>query len=142
MNRTANMALAGIAASMLAACASAPLSFIDASRRNPLPEDHYPVRIVSVDGSLQFDDAVQVEPGPRWIVAQALDGKSARGSEQKSFAFKVAPCTRYFFGAARTSRLSADWQLVVEGKEPVAGCNPEEEAKKSDKKPESATKAS
>jgi len=43
---------------------------------------------------------------------------------------KVEPCTSYYYGARRATPMDADWSLVLDRKEPVAGCNPEDELKK------------
>ncbi|MBI3716938.1 MAG: hypothetical protein HY255_13180, partial [Betaproteobacteria bacterium] len=95
-----------------------------------LPTNHYPIRIVSVDGDIQFRNPVQLAPGPHSLVLEAAPGDGARGTTQRSFAFKVEPCARYFLAAARSSPVAADWKLVVVSRERVAGCIDEEELKK------------
>jgi hypothetical protein len=128
--RARRFAAAGVALALVAACGTAPLSSLDGRPPHVLPPEHYPVHILSVDGMLQFNQPIQVAPGPRFIVAEALGGRSARGALQKSFVFKVEPCTHYYFAAARKSPMDADWDLVVQHRDPVAGCNPEDEVKK------------
>ena len=126
-------AVSGLAAGLaciVSGCGSAPLSFLDGRPPNLLPAIQYPVRIVSVDGGLEFRNPVQVAPGPRYLVIEAAPAHSARGTTQRSFVFPVAPCTRYYLAAVRNSPMDAGWDLVVQQKEAVAGCNADEELKK------------
>jgi hypothetical protein len=127
MGAVASLALLTAA---LAACGTAPLSVLDGRPPHLLPPEHYPVHIVSIDGQIEFHQPVQVAPDAHYLVAQAVGGKSARGNLQKSFVFRVAPCTRYYFAAARKSPMDADWDLVVQETEAVTGCNADEELKK------------
>lgn len=122
-----------VAVLVLAGCAAAPLSFVEGVPQTRADTSLYPVRVVSVDGSMNFggpEKRVQLAPGPRWLVLEAAQGQGARKVVQKAFAFKVEPCTHYFFAARRASPMDTDWSLVVERKEPVSGCNVEEELKK------------
>lgn len=104
------------------------------SRRGSLPPglltSYYPVRVVSVDGSIQFHNPVQVAQGSHWLVLEAAPSASARRTVQRSFVFATAPCTRYYLAASRESPVAAEWELVVALKETVSGCNAEEELKK------------
>src|SRR5205085_6153200 len=77
----------GLCASMaaLAGCASAPLSFVDGVPQTRTDPTLYPVRVVSVDGSIQFSSPgkpVQLSPGPRSLVFEAAPGQGARGPMQ------------------------------------------------------------
>jgi hypothetical protein len=96
-----------------------------------LPLNHYPVRVVSIDGSIQFKMPVQVAPGPHMLVLEAFPSNSAKAVVQRAYAFKVEPCTRYYFLAARESPMASAWELVVHSTERVSSCKPAEEAKKS-----------
>lgn len=121
----------GALAVALAGCAAAPLSQIDGHPFTRTDPHLYSVRIISVDGSINFGDkAVQVGPGPHTLMVAAAPGQTALGFVEKIFAFKVEPCTSYHFAARRESPMQSDWALVVESKDPVAGCNAEEEWKK------------
>lgn len=117
---------------VLAGCASAPLSFVEGVPQSRADSTLSPVRVVSVDGSIQFGGPgkpVQVSPGPRWMVFEAALGQGTR-TVQKSFLLKVEPCSRYFFAAKKKSPLDSDWSLIVDKKEAVVGCDVEEELKK------------
>ena len=118
---------------LLAGCASAPLSFVEGMPQTQADPSLYPVRVVSIDGSLQFSKSstpIQLSPGPRWMVLEAAPSQSARRVVQKAFVFKVEPCTRYVFAARRASPMDSDWSLVVDRTEPVSRCNVEEELQK------------
>lgn len=123
--------------SLLAACESAPLSFLDGRPKTATDPLLYPVRVVSVDGSIQFSNPVQVEPGPRWLVLEAAPSGSARGTTQQTFVMRVEPCTRYYLGARRTSSMEATWQVVIDDQERVAGCDAEAERRKATPRPSS-----
>jgi hypothetical protein len=116
---------------LLTGCAFAPLSFLEASPPvTMLPTDHYPVKVIAVDGSLQFHMPVQLAPGPHVVALEAFPSQSARRTIQRTYAIKIEPCTRYYLLAARTSPTAADWELVVHSTEKVSFCKPEEELKK------------
>lgn len=106
------------------------MSFLHGQPKTVTDVQLYPVRVVSVDGAMQFHSPVQVEPGPRLLVLEAAPSGSARRTEMQTFAMRVEPCTRYYLAARRTSPMAAGWQLVVDAKETVAGCDPEAELKK------------
>jgi hypothetical protein len=118
----------------LAGCSStAPLSLVEGVPWTRTDSNLYPVRVVSVDRDIQFnrpDEPIRLSPGPRWLVLEAAPGEGARRHVQKSFVLRVEPCTHYYLAARRTSPMQADWELVIDMKEPVAGCKPEEELKK------------
>ena len=123
-------ALLGSFLALLGGCATAPLSYLNGDLLDRSTLNRYPVRIVSVDGQIEFHNPVQVAPGQRWVVVEAAPGSGANLRTQQSFVLKVEPCTRYYLAADRRSPLASDWQLVVERTEPVGSCNPEEELKK------------
>lgn len=115
---------------LLAACSTAPLSFIEGvpfTRVDPTLE---PVQVVAIDGRLEGGHQASVGPGPRTVVLAAPPSRGMRLGTSKAFAVNVEPCTRYRVAARRSSPMSADWKLVVEGKEPVGGCDPAEEWRK------------
>jgi hypothetical protein len=117
----------------LAGCASAPLSFIVGEPQTRTDQNLFPVRVVSVDRQIYFgtpNQPVQIAPGPRSLVLEATGGSSAGGSAQRTYVLNVDPCTRYYLVAKRAGQMQFDWDLLVERKEPVAGCDPEEERKK------------
>ncbi len=121
------------AAASLTACTSAPLSFVEGVPLTRTDPTLYPVRVVSLDGIIQFSSADQplnVYPGSRSLVLAAAPGKSARGSTQKSYVLNVEPCSRYYLAAKRKSPMDSDWSLVLDHKEAVPGCTVESELKK------------
>ncbi len=75
--RAASQLLAWVALAALAACAAAPLSFVEGTPQTRADPTLDPVRVVSIDGSIQFSKAgtaIQVSPGPRWMVFEAEPG--------------------------------------------------------------------
>jgi hypothetical protein len=116
----------------LAGCAAPPKSYIEGRPLAQADFNLYPVRVVAIDGELYFDRpsaSLSVAPGVHSIVLAIAPGQGARGSTQKTFAFKVLPCTRYNLAGRRENAMSADWALVVDRMDPVSPCNPEEELK-------------
>lgn len=128
MSRTALAALA--VAFLAAACATAPLSFVDGHPFGHATLNRYPVRIVAVDGQTTFRQPVPVAPGPHTIIAEAAPGSGPNLQLQKAFVLNIEPCTHYHLAADRESPLLAEWTLVVESKDKVGACNPEEELKR------------
>ena len=113
-----------------AGCASAPLSLLVGEPKTKTELLLFPVKIVSVDGGIEFRNPVQVAPGPRWLVLEAGPSAGARTKVQKSFVLRVEPCTRYFLAARRASAVAAEWEVVIDAKEPVSGCDAEAEMRK------------
>lgn len=127
--------IAAAAAVVLAGCASGPLSFIEGVPLTRTDSSLYPVRIVAVDGSMHFDgpsEPVQLSPGPRHVVLEAAPSRSARKTVLKSFILQIEPCRRYYLAAQRQSSMDADWTLVEDRKEVVAGCDEAEELRKAE----------
>ena len=118
----------------LSACsilAKAPLSYLEAKPDSAIhSSSQFPVRVVSVDGSIQFSMPVQIAPGERDLVLEVMPSRSALGSKQKNVRLKIAPCTRYFLLAQRDSPMQADWQLNIHSTEIVSACDPAEELQK------------
>lgn len=113
----------------LAGCQTAPLSFVDGQPLTRSDTSLYPVQVVSVDGKVQFRNPVQLAPGPRWLTLEAAPGSGARTGVQRSFVFKMEPCTRYYLAARRASPMATDWSLVVDAKDTVTACDPALELK-------------
>jgi hypothetical protein len=123
-------ALLGSFVALLGGCGTAPLSYLNGDLLDRSTLNRYPVRIVSVDGQIEFHNPVQVAPGQRWVVVEAAPSAGVKLMSQQSFVLKVEPCTRYYLAADRRSPLTDEWQLVVERTEPVGSCNPQEELRK------------
>ncbi len=129
------LASALVAAIVVAAgCAStAPLSYVEGVPWTKTDLTLHPVRVVSIDGHIEFsrpDAAVMVSPGVRTLVLEAAPSEGVQRHIQKTYALRIEPCTHYYLAARRESPMQSDWTLVVDRKEPVAGCNPQEELKK------------
>ena len=123
-----------ISVAALAGCAStAPLSYIEGVPWTKTDPTLYPVRVVSIDSHIEFEGpskAIMVSPGVRSLVLEAAPGESVRRHVQKPYAMRIEPCTHYYLAARKDSPIAGDWALVVDRKEPVSGCNPQEELKK------------
>lgn len=126
-----------LAAILLPGCASAPLSTIDGLPFTKTNPHLYPLHVVAIDGQGNLKrSSVQIAPGPHTLTLAAKPGKTALGMVEKTFAFKIAPCTSYHFAARRESPMQSDWELVLESTDPVVGCNADEEYKKAGLKPD------
>lgn len=115
---------------LLAGCGTAPMSVLE---NHPFHRTHMhrePVTIVSVNGDFALESSRRVYPGVNTLVVEARPVGGMRLPRQQSMAFNVEPCTRYYLAAERETSLSRDWKLVVDRKEEVAGCSPEEELAK------------
>ena len=119
---------------LMMGCSSAPLSFVRGEPLSRADGSLYPVKVVSVDGKIQFggrpDGSIELWPGVHSVVFVAAPGSGARGTVQRTFMIKVEPCTYYHYAAKRDSVMDANWSLVLDRAERVAGCNAEEELRK------------
>ena len=110
-------------AAALGACESAPVSALTGVPYRPIVTlNRYPVRIVAVDGGFNAQDAVRVDPGVRSVIVESTHRAVYRVPEQRVFAVRVEPCTRYYLAAQYRSPLLEDWAVVVDYQEPIAGC--------------------
>jgi hypothetical protein len=125
--------LGAAAACALAGCSAAPLSFIEGDLQTHTDLTLYPVRVVSVDRQIRFNrprQPIALAPGSHSLVLQAVGGRGARGSAQKTHVLNVQPCTRYYLAARRDNPMLYEWDLVVEREEPVGACDAGQELKK------------
>lgn len=116
----------------LTGCASAPLSYVQGKSFNRIDSHLFSVRVVSIDGSLQFRapaERINIEPGLRSLVLESAPMGIAKKRIQKSMSLLIEPCMSYDF-AAREVIGESDWNLVIASKEAVQDCNPELERKK------------
>ena len=122
---------AALVVATLAACTAAPLSYLnDRQVYYKAVLNRYPVRVVSIDGSYTTFNPVPIAPGEHLLTIDAAPVAGFSQPTQKQYPLTVAPCTRYYIAAQRTSPLTQDWNLVVEETWPVAGCDPAKELEK------------
>jgi len=117
----------GILAASTALCASNPKSYLDGHPQTKTDPQLYPVQIVAVDGNMQNDNPIRVTPGPHWL--EVIGPKSAATGAPKSqtFVLKIDPCTYYYLGAHKESKLVDKWKLVVDEEDTIKECDPAEE---------------
>jgi hypothetical protein len=122
---------AAVAAAALVGCTTAPLSFInDRQVYHKTVLNRYPVLLAAVDGKSTAFRPVPIAPGEHLLTLDATPVAGFSQSVQKVYPMTIAPCTRYYIAAQRTSPLIQDWSLVVEETWPVAGCDPAKELEK------------
>lgn len=117
-------AIAGVSA--LTGCASADYHYSQllGSRHFRAPIDTYSVSIVRVDGKDNAFRPALVDPGLRQVEVQGPPGGTGGVGEVRTIALEVAPCTRYFLVAVKTTPLASDFSVRVDYQEPVGGCTP------------------
>jgi hypothetical protein len=126
--RLAAMLLAG---ATLAACGTAPLSYLtDRQVTGKATLHRFPVFVVSVDGTSTTFKPIPIAPGEHTVVLNAPPVGGMTQPVQKTYPMMIAPCTNYYIAAQRKSAFDQDWDLVVEVTYPVAGCNPQQELQK------------
>lgn|GEM_PF-610946 len=131
-SRSALRLLLGVVgAGVLAACGTAPYSYLyDRQVYYRATLDRYPVEIVSIDGTSPPLHPVPITMGDHRL---AIDARPVAGFTlpvRKVYSLTVAPCTRYYLAAQRQSRLTQDWDLVVEETVASGGCDPAQELQK------------
>jgi len=129
--RLAGLAALAVGASMLAGCATAPLSYVyDRDVYYKAVLHRYPVFLVSVDGHGIVNHPDPITPGDHVVVLGAQPTAGFTVPVEKTYPLAIAPCTRYYLAAQRPSPVSQDWSLVVEQTWPVSGCDPQREIAK------------
>ena len=131
------------AATVVAACASTGADYhysqLSGVRYFRVPIDTYPVSIVRVDGQDVLAGPLRrvpdhmdpyqrpvslVEPGLRQVTVQGPPGGTGGVGELRTVPLEIAPCTRYYLVAVKTTPLANDFTVRVDYQEPVSGCTP------------------
>ena len=130
------------ATTLVAACASMDHSYsqLSGARYFQTSLDTYPVSILLVDeksvvngtaggvvnnvSTPQPSTFALVDPGSRQIKVQGPPGGTGNFGETRTFTLNVAPCTRYYLVAVKSSRLASDFTVRVDHQEPMSGCTP------------------
>ncbi|MEO5882892.1 MAG: hypothetical protein ABIQ06_10805 [Caldimonas sp.] len=127
--------------SIVAACASTDYHFSQLSgvRYYRVPIDTYPVSIIRVDGKDVMLGSLRRVPDPgdpyqrpvslidaglRQVTVQGPPGGAGGIGEQRTVPLEIAPCTRYYLVAVKTSPLASDFAVRIDHQEPVSGCTP------------------
>ncbi len=120
-----------VAAVALSGCASAPLSFLyDQQVYRPQVLNRFPLRVLAIDGSFTAFRPVPIAPGTHALLLAAAPVAGFTIPPEKTYTIDIAPCTRYYIAAQRTSPLLQDWDLVVEATYATGGCDPARELEK------------
>ncbi|MEO8935434.1 MAG: hypothetical protein ABI277_12135 [Burkholderiaceae bacterium] len=129
--RAPRLFAAAVAAAALVGCTTAPLSFInDQQVYHKTVLNRYPLVVTAVDGASTAFRPVPIAPGPHLLTMDAAPVAGFSQPVQKVYPMTIAPCTRYYVAAQRTSPLVQDWNLVVEETWPVSGCDAAKELEK------------
>ncbi|HXD07015.1 MAG TPA: hypothetical protein VN680_13250 [Burkholderiaceae bacterium] len=118
--------LAAAAAMLSCATGSYSYSQLYGYRYFRTPTQTFPLIILNVDGKATIDRPVLVEPGPRLLRVQSTQGPGPAFS--KEVQMDIEPCTRYWLVAVKDTRLTKDFNVVVDYKEQIGGCTPPTEA--------------
>ncbi|MDQ6627420.1 MAG: hypothetical protein M3Z29_03075 [Pseudomonadota bacterium] len=125
MRRTVSLlSLAVSAAAATVGCASTGYHYsqIFGTRYHRAPIDTYPVSVLRIDDKDNVFRPALVDPGLRQITLQGPPGGAGGFGKVKTFALRVAPCTRYYVVAVKSNKLDSDFAMQVDFQEPVAGC--------------------
>jgi hypothetical protein len=123
MTKTLSLSALLLGAAVLAGCASPPYARLEGARYFHTNLDTYPVIVSAVDGaSTSANIPVLVEPGRHAVRVQALPNGVQRFGEIRTVSLDLAPCTRYWLVAVKSSPLATDFDVKVDYSEPIAGC--------------------
>ena len=104
-----------------------------------VPIDTYPVSIIRVDGQDVLAGPLRrvpdhmdpyqrpvslIEPGLRQVTVQGPPGGTGGIGELRTVPLEIAPCTRYYLVAVKSTPLANDFTVRVDHQEPVSGCTP------------------
>ena len=126
---------------IVAACASTDYHYsqLSGARYYRVPIDTYPVSIIRVDGvdvmagSLRrvpdLSDPYQrpvslVDAGLRQVTVQGPPGGTGGVGELRTVPLEIAPCTRYYLVAVKSTPLANDFTVRIDHQEPISGCTP------------------
>jgi len=129
------------ATTIVAACASTDYhsSQLSGTRYYRVPIDTYPVSIVRVDGLDVMQGSLKrvpdhadpyqrpvslVDPGLRQVTVQGPPGGTGGVGELRTVPLEIAPCTRYYLVAVKSTALANDFTVRIDHQEPVSGCTP------------------
>jgi hypothetical protein len=119
------------AATLLAACGTAPLSYLNDRQVNDRAQLHrFPVLVTQIDGKGTTFEPVPIAPGVHQVVMEAPPVAGFTLPVRKVYPMTIEPCTRYYIAAQRAAKFTQDWDLVIEVTYPVAGCDPAKELQK------------
>lgn len=114
-------------ATLLGACATAdraPLSMLaDGQVYFRAVSHRSPVIVTRIDGQSNVFRTPLIDPGLHKVVFSAQDPALRTNDVSREYELRIAPCTRYYVAAQRSSALERDWRLVIEKSEPIGGCN-------------------
>ena len=128
--RALTLALGIASSALLVSCSTAPLSYLENGPLTRSDPKLYPVRVISVDGDFSTQGSRPVSAGPHSIVVAPQPLPGTRRVDERVYMLRIEPCTRYYLAAHRESPVIHEWKLVVDAKEPVAGCDAAEEQAK------------
>ena len=126
---------------VIAACASTDYHYsqLSGTRYYRVPIDTYPVSIVRVDGVDVMQGSLRrvpdhadpyqrpvslVDPGLRQVTVQGPPGGTGGVGELRTVPLEIAPCTRYYLVAVKSTALANDFTVRIDHQEPVSGCTP------------------
>jgi len=129
------------ATTIVAACASTDYHYsqLSGTRYYRVPIDTYPVSIVRVDGLDVMQGSLKrvpdhadpyqrpvslVDPGLRQVTVQGPPGGTGGVGELRTVPLEIAPCTRYYLVAVKSTALANDFTVRIDHQEPVSGCTP------------------
>ena len=121
--------LACLSAALLAACATGgspynePYALFESHQRSQIQELE-PAVVLSIDGKQRPAGGYlePVSPGLR-TVELSIPGPPAMGtSDTAKLQVDAKPCTRYRFGARRSSPTAREWYATIEATEPIGEC--------------------
>ena len=129
------------ATTIVAACASTDYHYsqLSGTRYYRVPIDTYPVSIVRVDGLDVMQGSLKrvpdhadpyqrpvslVDPGLRQVTVQGPPGGTGGVGVLRTVPLEIAPCTRYYLVAVKSTALANDFTVRIDHQEPVSGCTP------------------
>jgi len=111
---------------VLSGCASMMSSYseVTGDRYNLAPIDRRSVEIVRVGSTTGWANnrPVQVDPGTYPVVVASRPHGGFAGGKQETLELKVEPCKRYYINAQYPNPVAADYEIVVDYVETIAGC--------------------
>jgi len=113
---------------VLSGCASMMSSYSEVvgDRYNLAIVDRRAVEIVRVGSTTGWanNQPIQVSPGTYPVVVASRAHGGFAGGKQETLELKIDSCKRYYINAQYPNPVSADYRIVVDHVETIAGCKP------------------
>ena len=116
-----------LSALLLGGCANSPYAVIDGTQSKISDLNNYNVKIVSIDGKMQFGKHKKnVKPGFHYINVVTTKKIRSKSTEVQMFPVNAKECMRYVVSAQHKNGSADEWEVKLLREVPIPSCTPSE----------------